>query len=214
MTSCTLRLSAAALAAAVLCAAPLAAQSTAPGGAPASSSKGLFLGAHLNGSAIRADDLGDESETGGGLGLQLGYGFTSQLALVLDATGALIGSDDEEATLGHFDIALRYAFTGQSRRVVPFLELGYSGVAVRQDDAALEGVPGTGELTLTGAGFTLGGGIQYYVSPKVALGVGLKWTTGELDTAEFEGEKIEGLGIDATSTRLNLGVTWYPMAGR
>jgi opacity protein-like surface antigen len=204
----------AALVAAVLSAAPLAAQAGAPAGAPASSTKGFFLGAHLNGSAVKADDLSEDSESGGGLGLQLGYGFTSQLALVLDGTAALIESNGEEATVGHFDIALRYAFTGQTRRVVPFLELGYSGLAVAQDDAVLEGVPGTGDLTITGSGYTLGGGLQYYVSPKLALGVGLKWTSGEFDRAEFAGEEIEDLGIDATSTRINLGITWYPMAGR
>ena len=201
----------------LLTAAPLAAQSVAGGTASASSTKGFFLGAHLNGSAISAEDLSDDVESGGGFGVRLGYGFTPRLALVLDGTGAIINSTDDEYTLAHFDVALRYAFTGATRRFVPFLEAGFSGRAAGADDVTLyldDGSQTTGDLTISGTGLTLGAGAQYYVSPKVALGLGLKWTTGEFSTVKFDNVSVDGLEIDATSTRLNLGVTWYPMAGR
>ena len=210
----TARTSVAALAALLLAAAPAAAQTGDAGAAVASSTKGFFLGAHLNGTAIGADDLSDESETGGGLGVQLGYGFTRSLALVLDGTGSLMGSGDEEFTLGHFDVAIRYAFTSPTRRVVPFLEVGYAGFAAQQDDAEIEGSTETGDLSLVGTGVMVGGGLQYYVSPKLALGLGLKWTTGEFTEAEIGGVRLEDLGIDATTTRVNLGLTWYPGGGR
>ena len=113
---------------------------------------------------------------------------------------------------GHFDVGLRYAFTSPTQRVVPFLDAAYTGRALAQDDADL-GDGTTAEVSLSGAGFTFGGA-QYYVSPKRAIGVGLKWTTGEFDAVKVDDVSVDDLGIDATSTRLNLGVTWYPMAGR
>ena len=72
---------------AVLAAAPLGAQEST---LPALSTKGFFLGAHLNGSAVNADDFSDHTESGPGGGLHLGYGFTRRFALVLDATVAAL----------------------------------------------------------------------------------------------------------------------------
>lgn len=191
-------------------AAPLAAQSASPA---ASSTKGFFVAAHLNGSALTAEDLSDDTEAGAGGGLQLGYGFTRRLAVVLDGTGAALDTGGGDIGLGHLDLSLRYAFTGPSRRFVPFVEGGYSGRALAQDDADL-GDGTTGDLTLRGAGLTLGGGAQYYMAPKWAIGAGLKWTTGEFDTVTVDDVSVSDLGIDARSARFNVGVTWYPLAGR
>lgn len=203
--------------ASLIAAAPAAAQPVAGTFGAASSTKGFFLGAHLNGTALSAEDLSDDTESGGGLGVQVGYGFTPRLALVLDGTGARFDVDGEEFTVAHFDVALRYAFTGQTRRFVPFLELGYSGRAAAQEDVTFfldDGSTVTGDLELSGTGFTFGGGLQYYVSPKVAIGAGVKWTTGEFDTVKFDDVSVSDLGIDAMSARVNLGLTWYPMGGR
>ena len=64
---------------------------------------------------------------------------------------------------------------------------------------------------MSGVGFTFGGGVQYYVAPVLALGAGVRWTVGEFDTVKFNGMTVDGFKLDATSTRLNLGVTWRPM---
>jgi len=50
-----------------------------------SETSGLMLGAHLNGSAISADES-DDIESGGGLGLSLGWGFTPSFMLYATAT--------------------------------------------------------------------------------------------------------------------------------
>lgn len=204
------------LAALWLTAAPLASQTVVERTAEASSTRGLFLGLHLNGSAISMDEPDTDMESGGGFGLQLGYGFTPRLAVVLDGTGAMMSSSAGDYSLGHFDIALRYAFTHATRRFAPFLEVGYSGRAAVQDDVTISagGYYGRGDLSISGTGLTLGGGAQYYLSPRVALGAGLKWTTGEFSTVKFDNVSVDGLELDATSTRFNVGLTWYPMAGR
>ena len=190
--------------------APLGAQQAS---VAASSTRGIFVGAHLNGSGLTADDLSDKTESGPGFGLQLGYGFTRNLALVLDATGAALDTDAGTVGLGHADVLLRYAFTSPTRRFVPFLEAGVSGRALAQDDVELED-GSSGDLSLSGGGFTFGGGLQYYFAPKWALGAGLKWTTGEFNTVQVDNVSVSGFDIDATSARFNVGVTWYPMGGR
>jgi len=200
--------------AALLAAAPLAAQGTAQGATlPASSTKGFFIGIHSGGSSISADDLSDDTEAGGGGGIQIGYGFTPQLALFVEGTGAVLDTDDGDIALGHADIGVRYAFTSPTRRWVPHLEAALSGRGLAQDDAVLDG-GGIGDVSMGGVGFTLGGGVQYYAAPQWAIGAALKWTTGEFSEGEIDDVKVEDLDIDATSLRLNLGVTWYPMIGR
>jgi hypothetical protein len=43
----------------------------------------------------------------------------------------------------------------------------------------------------------------------VALNAGLKWTKGEFNKVKFENVSVEGLDIDATSARLNVGLTFF-----
>ena len=194
----------------LLAATPLAAQGTA---LPASSTKGVFLGFHLNGSAVSGDDLTEDTESGGGLALQLGYGVTPRLAFVLDVTGAALKIQDDDVGFAHIDLLLRYAFTGPTRRLVPFVEGGLTGRGLAQENADLgNGI--AGDVTLTGGGVTVGGGLQFHVTPKVAIGAGLKWTTGEFDRITVDDVSVKDLDIDATSTRFNIGITWYPMTGR
>lgn len=193
-------------ASALLAAAPLAAQAP----TQASSTKGFLLGAHLTGTSLTIDDFGDETANGGGAGIQVGYGFTRRLALVADFTA---GALEDEVAFGNFDLGLRYAWTGATRRWVPSLEVGIAGRAIGQEDVLLD----DGELhevTFSGAGFTLGAGIQYYTSPRWAIGAGIKWTGGEFDRVQVDNVSVDDLNIDATSTRINIGITWYPQGGR
>lgn len=193
----------------LLVAAPAAAQSTAT---PVSSHKGFFLGAHLNNSSVSSDDLFEDSENGGGAGIQLGWGFTPRLSLFGEATVARLSDSEGDAGFSHVDIGVRYAWTG-ARKWVPSLEAAFTGRGIASDDVELE--PGVvGDLRITGAGFTLGGGVQYFFTPKFAVGAQLKWTGGKFDKYEFDGEEVDGLDADATSTRVNIGVTWYPMGAK
>ena len=58
---------------------------------------------------------------------------------------------------------------------------------------------------------SLGGGMEYFIAPKWALGGTFKWTTGEFTQVKFDNITVDGLAIDATSARFNLGFSWYPM---
>ena len=196
---------AATLTALVLSAAPIDAQAPA-----ASSTKGFFLGAHLNGSSVTIDESDFEEESnGGGLGIQLGYGFTPRIALFIDGTAAQL---EDEVGFGHFDLGVRYAFTSPTRRWVPSIEAAFTSRALMKDDAEIEGE--VVDLEVLGSGLTLGFGLQYYTAPGWAIGAGLKFTGGEFTDVKVDNVTVEGFEIDATSTRFNIGVTWFPQARR
>jgi hypothetical protein len=183
-----------------------------------SSTQKFFLGAALNGTSIKFEGDGNETENGGGLSLQLGYGFTPKFALFLEGTAASIQDDESDASLtaAHFDIGARYHFTNPQKKLVPFLELAFTGRALSEDDAEVDDGSGgttTADVTLSGAGFSFGGGLLYFFSPKFALNSSLKWTTGEFTTFKIDNVSVDGFEADATSARLSVGFSWFPKGG-
>jgi hypothetical protein len=183
-----------------------------------SSTSKLFLGAALNGSSIKFEGESAPTETGGGLSLQLGYGFTPKFALFLEGSAGPIEPEDagdEKWTLGHFDIGARYHFGSSASKVRPFLEAALTGRSLMATDADFDDDPTTApsEVTFSGAGFTVGGGLLYFFNPKWAFNGGVKWTTGEFSTVKVDNVSVTGFEADATSARINLGVVWFPKGG-
>jgi hypothetical protein len=181
---------------------------------PRTNTSNLMLGLSLNGSAVRGDDLNSSTESGAGLAAQLGWGFTKNFALVLDASAARIETVGGNFDLAHVDIGGRWHFVSSSHGFVPFLEVGYSGRAAMENDVLMydeDGNPFTGDLSILGSGVSFGGGLQYFLGQKWALGGAFKWTAGEFTQVKIDNVTIDGLGIDATSARFNMGVTWFPM---
>jgi opacity protein-like surface antigen len=197
-----------------------AARGQAQSGTPRANPKGFFLGAHVLGAAIKSDesDTDNTTESGAGLGVQAGWGFTPRWALFVDAAGASIDAEEgDDYSLAHFDVGLRFHFVSATRALVPYLDAAFTGRAAEQKNVTLDdGTPGgtTGTLSFSGSGFSLGGGLQYFFSPKLSLNAGLRWTTGAFDSAKFQDVQVNDLDFDASSTRVNLGVVWYPMALR
>lgn len=181
---------------------------------PRTNTTNLMLGLSLNGSAVRADDLNSSTESGAGLAAQIGWGFTKNFALVFDASAARIETVGGDFDLAHVDIGGRWHFVSASHGFVPFLEVGYSGRAAMENDVLMSDGAGntfTGDLSIIGSGISFGGGLQYFVGQKWALGGTFKWTAGEFTQVKIDDLTIDGLGIDATSARFNMGLTWFPM---
>lgn len=175
-----------------------------------------MLSLSVGGTSIKSDEFENESESGGGFSLQAGWGFTRLFTLLVDMSGGVLGDDDDEFVLVHFDALGRFNFASPQRAWVPYVEGGISARVAGQDDIAIVGDAGTQEvdLEISGGGFTFGGGVQYYVRPTVALGAGLRFTVGEFSTVKVNNVSVDGFEIDATSTRLMFGVTWRPMLPR
>ena len=178
---------------------------------------GLILGLSLNGSALRSDELNTDTESGAGLAAQLGWGFTKNFAFVVEGSAARIESIGGNFNLAHLDVAGRWHFVSKSHGFVPFLEVGYAGRALAKNDVLMadeNGTTYTGDLAVLGGGVSFGGGLEYFLSRKWALGGAFKWTAGEFNQVRIDNVTIDGFGIDATSARFNMGFTWYPMGGR
>lgn len=194
-----------------LVASPLSAQVYAPTSQPHAGSpvqgvvdtRGFHLGIGLNGSAIRAEDLSTNTESGGGIHLKLGYGVSPNVSLF--AAGIAASMEGGDYSLGQFDLGVRGYFPGSSRWV-PSVEGAVTGRAMVIDIGMND------DLELTGVGFTFGGGVDYYVAPSASLGVNLGWTVGKFTDAKM-GSESGSLGNDsfsALSTRFNVGLTWWP----
>jgi hypothetical protein len=178
-----------------------------------SHTSGFFLGLGLNGSSIQSDDLTSNTESGGGLAGELGYGFTRHFAMFVNASAARISSTTGDFDLGHFDVGARWNFASPSRSIAPFLDVAVGGRAAVENDVVLYDEAGQmhqGDLSITGTGLSFGGGLNYFVSPSWALGGALKYTIGEFSRVQFDKVSVDGFAIDATSARFNLGFTWFP----
>jgi hypothetical protein len=183
---------------------------------PRTNTSGLMLGLAFDASSIRSDDLNSSTESGPGAAALIGWGVTKNFAFILDVSGARISSLAGDYDLGHVDIGGRWHFVNRSA-FVPFAEVGYAGRAATKQGAILSDGQGntyTGDLSILGAGVSVGGGLEYFPTPGLALGGAFKWTSGQFTRVRFDNVTVDGLQVDATSARFNLGVTWYPMGRR
>ena len=169
--------------------------------------KGLHLGAAVNATSIKLDETefsDDQRENGYGANLYAGYNFTRNLGVLVSLTGANINdSGSEDFSVAHIDILGRASFPGRSA-LVPYLEVGVAGVGA---EYVAEGE----EVELEGAGLSLGAGLNYFFTRRVALDLGFRFTTGEFGTAKIADREVEtGDGVGFNTTRLNLGIAFYP----
>lgn len=166
-----------------------------------------------------SDDLA-KTKMGIGYGLQLGFDVMPALKIVAGWDAAKIDIDEEGAEgdfgLSQFDIGARYSFMNVSPKFRPYLQ---ASVTPRSFASDLEN-PETGEtaeLTFSGMGYSFGGGLDYVLSPKLAIMGGLTYTTGSFDKVELDGEEADLEGdeaIDANGMRVRVGLSWRPFQGR
>lgn len=163
---------------------------------------GFFLKPHLIGAAWTLDDLDVDAESGGGGGLGLGYGFSEQWAVFVEGSAATIDDPSGgEYTLAHFDIGARFTLGNSSSKFKGILDAALTGRSAQFD------LFGT-KIELNGTGFTLGVGLNYFLSRSVALDTGLAWTFGSIDEVKV-GAFTEDVSVDATSARFILGIAWF-----
>ncbi len=163
---------------------------------------GFYLAGYLNGSAIEYEGAND-TESGGGIALALGWGINRTVTVYLRGSAAevhMTGFNNTYA-LAHFDIAARVHFRGPEAKVLPFVTAGFSARAAEID---ILGNP----FSIVGTGPTLGGGLAIFLNPSLAIDIGLTWTGGSFTEAEYGGLKEE-IDVGATSARFEAGVAWW-----
>jgi opacity protein-like surface antigen len=179
------------------------------GPAPRSNTEGFNLGLFLNASSAEVEDA-DEADRGGGLSLHLGYGLNPNMQLFSRLSVAAIQSEgfqEDQFALAHFDLGLRYSFGTTDMPVRPFLQGAYSGRAASFD------LGSEGQLDVRGSGFTGGGGLEYFVTPSLAVEGGLSFSFGEFDEGRLDGSDwvdLDDASIDMQVIRLDVGLSWHP----
>ena len=171
--------------------------------------EGFMFGLAFDAATIRSDDLTQSTESGPGAGVTFGWGFTKNIALVLDASAARISSLNGDFDLGHVDLGGRWHFVNRTA-LVPFVEVGYAGRVAMKQDWQFPGTTSVGKMSMMGGGVSAGGGLQYFATPGLALGGSFKWTSGKFTRVQFDNVTLDGVSVDATSARFNMGFTWYP----
>ena len=194
--------------------AALAALAAAPGRAHAqeSTTRGLNLALHLTGSALDVED-GANREDGGGMGILVGYGVNRIVMPFLQIEGAGFAVDDAaiegDWTMAHIDLGARFHFANSLRMWVPYLQAALTGRAVSVDRARIDDET-YDEVTFNGGGLSLGGGLMVYPWETVAFDLQLMLTGGEFTEVQAGNVTVSGLEIDAGSSRLSLGASWWP----
>jgi opacity protein-like surface antigen len=166
------------------------------------------LSAGLFGSSASLTLVEDRSTSfGGGLGLSLGYGFTPGFGLHLSTSGAALKpSTGDTQLLGHLDLESRFTFVREGRAWAPHLAVGAGTRSIRWSPPT----DGDGPNEWHGnPGLTAGGGVSYFASPSVSLDLALRYGFGNLKQMRCP-EGQDAVRTCATSTRVNVGATWYP----
>jgi opacity protein-like surface antigen len=156
-----------------------------------SGTRGLTVGLDLNGSAIETNGSTAGTPRGAGFGLSLGYGVSERVSLFARA--------DYAYQIAHVDVGARYSFGGTSSRLRPYVE----GALTRTGTSAFVAPLEEGLSRSHGYGLTGGAGVEYFVSSRVALDLGVSHSRGRLTAGTFKGD-------DFASTRLNVGFKWRP----
>jgi hypothetical protein len=182
-----------------------------------SRSEGVFLNAHLIGTSLSVEDA--DREQGVGLGLGLGYAFRNRLAIYFNADAASMSSDDaEKFKFGHGELGMRYTLADNYAKMRPFIDASAGWAMAWQDDVIVDNGFGSGgsnrvDVEMSGPVFGIGGGVNYFLSPALALAGGVRVGFGK-----FSEVKIGNITIDLdsedqpslTSMRLSVGLAWFP----
>jgi hypothetical protein len=162
----------------------------------ASGTEGFSLGAHILGSAV---SFSGDDDAGSGIGLSVGYGFSPSTSIFVNADAA----DIDGITFANVDLGVRYTFGSDTDEWRPYAGAALTGMSLSADVR--------GETTsINGGALSVLGGVQYFFSPSVAADVGVVLGSGRFTEARVGG-KLAGTGsLDATASRVMVGLKWYP----
>jgi hypothetical protein len=179
--------------------------------------QGIMLGVHTiaaPGVGIVGDELGLSLHTnmGPGLGVMLGYEFNPMFSVFtsLDLAKQSSSSSDVEGSFGlaHYEFGARANFPLGSPSTVPYASVSVGHRALGSRLTSEE--EGQHDVSFSGGMFALGGGVQHFLSPKLALDGGVELGMGKLGHVTADGDEEDIVVTGTTSVRLRFGVTWRP----
>jgi Outer membrane protein beta-barrel domain len=173
---------------------------------------GLMLNVHtyaMPGFGIKGDDVAGEISTssGPGVGARIGWGITPQWMVFVGADIARLGAGnglDGHWGFGLIELGGRMSFPSAKSALTPYVtaSVGYRGIGAEVDNA--------GDVSFDGMTLGAGGGLQYQLSPTLALDGNLSFGYGKFGSYEDPIQTAD-LDVDNTlTTQVRLGVNFYP----
>lgn len=181
------------LACAALLAVPAAAQVVTGSPVVRSDTRGFGVGVQLDRIGLMFGD--GRTVLGAGLGVTASYGVSDALSLFARAGTGYRSS--------HLDAGARYRFGSAAGALRPYVEAGVTTVRATRDAWYPE--DGQQSLRSRGLGVTAGAGVEYYISPRLALDAGVTLTGGR-----FEENPATGLRDGFATSRVQVGIQFRP----
>jgi outer membrane protein with beta-barrel domain len=155
-----------------------------------------------------------KTSSGLGAGVELGYRVTPRLLAYagLEIAKQPVDAADLDGDFGltHLEAGARLSFPIARSKMVPYVGawIGRRSLSTTMDDLDT----GTSsDLSLSGMAAGASGGVQVFVSPKLALDGGLSIGVGKMGNIKFDGQKQITQSLErTTTTRLRFGANWYP----
>ena len=155
-----------------------------------------------------------KTSSGLGAGVEVGYRVTPQLLTYvgLEINKQPVDAFELEGDFGltHLEAGARLSFPIKGSKMMPYVGawVGRRSLSTTVDDFDT----GTSsDLSLSGLAAGASGGVQLFVSPKLALDGGLSIGVGKMGNIKFDGEKQNTQSLENTTTmRLRFGANWYP----
>ena len=184
-----------------------------PAAAQRSTTRGFNVAVHLQGASLTVEGDEEDAAGGGGLGARVGYGFNRRFTGYLEVDGIVFDVENPDLegkwAMAHVDLGVRFNFANSLNRWVPFLEGALGARAVSVDDARSDG-ENVGTVTFSGGAASIGGGVSFFTSEKLALETLVKFTGGTFEQIDVGDVSVRNLDIEASSFRFKVGISWWP----
>lgn len=160
---------------------------------------GFYLGASLMGTSFDLEALNEDADTGGGIGLKVGYDINTNFALFINLDGSSMSPDEGgDYALAHFDLGGEGRLGNQNSSFRPFGRISLLGMAASGDN----------DIEISGGGFGLGAGLYYFVNQNFAFEVGYTHSWIQINEVKVGSVSVD-VEEDATSGRLGLGFSYH-----
>ena len=155
-----------------------------------------------------------DTQSGLGAGVEVGYRVTPRLLAYAGVDIAKQGVDeaglDGDFGLTHIEAGARLSFPITGSKLMPYVGgwVGRRSLTTTMDDFE---TGASSDLSLSGLGAGASGGVQFFVSPSLALDGGVSLGIGKMGNVKVDGHKEDwGTPDNTTTTRLRFGANWYP----
>jgi hypothetical protein len=173
--------------------------------APARAQSGFFVGAQITGASLDYKDAAQKLDFGQGFGVHAGLSIGSSLGVLVNYDKNTLGQPGGHTDLGQYDLLGRLNFIGIGP-VKTYILGGITGRVAKSPN--YNGI--AGNYDFSGKNPTAGVSASVFPFKSLSVNGTMLWTFGKFnDTGGYSTSRVE-----ATGSRVSVGVSWYVLGGR